>query len=138
MILLILVRTLVVIFILVVILLYGAFWCVLTPLRYLLVCGVIILFIGCQKEDMGVLEQEKYEVRLFANGQQNFIRYNIVDFYDKKPATHFDTTFLAPGGWTLRFSVTAEQWPMNAGVVIDGVVMANCANEREFFYEHKF
>jgi hypothetical protein len=118
--------------------LYALIWGAVAIFRRLAVVVIILLFIGCEKEDIRPSMPKEYTVRLFANGQQNFIRYNIVDFYDKKPIAHFDTTFTAPSGWTLRFAVTAEQWPMNAGVVIDGVVVANCANEREFFYEHKF
>lgn len=94
------------------------------------------LCISCQKQPRQIspeVEQQTYLVRYYTNCDSAFIRYAIAgNYYKHYVSEHFDTTFYVQAGEYLMLTVTAFDYPMNAGCAI-GAETIKCAANVPYF-----
>lgn len=82
---------------------------------------VLLLFLfGCSKEVIEPQPPKEYEIKMWVNSSDAFIRYQIGDYFDKHPVNgHWDTTFTMVSG-KIMLTVTSFTYQMNCGVSVDG------------------
>ena len=98
------------------------------------ILGWLLLFLcSCEKDTTEPQTQPKNKVQYYVNTDSCFLRYNCEDTYFKYPIyTHFDTTFYTDGGWEIIIDIGMADFPMNAGVIINGVTVVCCSNQVDF------
>ena len=93
-------------------------------MKYILIIIFALNIWGCQKTEVAELQtsagKREYEIKMWVNSSDAFIRYQIGDYFDKHPVNgHWDTTFLMESG-KIMLTVTSFTYQMNCGVSIDG------------------